>query len=307
MRVDDVRTVAERVSNWGRWGSADERGTVNYVTPDKLVAAAKLVRKGATFDLGIPFDQDGPQTGTGVRANPLHFMTELGATQLPGGVRYTDDYVVMALQSATQWDALAHVFYDDLQYNGVPASATTLKGATRNGIDKISNGVAGRGVLLDIARLKNVEWLPPGDVITPEDLDDAIEAQGGTVVGSGDILLIRTGWWKKFVTDRNREEWMAGEPGLGQRCAEWLHERQVAALAADNWAIEVVPCENPEIFLPLHMLVIRDMGMTLGEMFDLEELAADCAEDRVYDFFFCAPPLKVTGGVGSPINPLAFK
>ena len=100
---------------------------------------------------------------------------------------------------------------------------------------------------------------------------------------------------------------MAGEPGLGQDCCDWLHEREVAAVASDNWAIEVLPGEDPNATLQVHMVLIRDMGMTLGEILDLEELAADCAADGVYEFFFCAPPLKVTQGVGSPINPLAIK
>jgi kynurenine formamidase len=100
---------------------------------------------------------------------------------------------------------------------------------------------------------------------------------------------------------------MAGEPGIGQDCCEWLHDREVAAILSDNWAIEVLPGENPDAVLQIHCVLIRDMGMSLGEILDLEELAADCAADGVWEFFFCAPPLKVTNAVGSPINPLAIK
>ena len=171
--MDDFRAVGERLSNWGRWGADDERGTTNLITPERLVAAARLVRTGKVFDLGIPFDELGPQTGGGIRQNPLHFMTATGDAQdhMPGGFRYADDYVVMPLQCATQWDALSHVFYDDQLYNGYPASDVTPRGALHNSIDKQGNGITGRGVLLDIAALKDVPWLEGGTVITPDDLD----------------------------------------------------------------------------------------------------------------------------------------
>jgi kynurenine formamidase len=305
--MEDFRALGKRLSNWGRWGAEDERGTLNLITPDKLVAAAGLVRKGAVFDLGIPFDDQGPQPG-GARINPVHLMSQTGDTQVfPGGFRYADDYIFMPLQGASQWDALAHVYYDDQLYNGYPASDVTVVGAFHDTIDRIAKGVAGRGVLLDIARLRGVDWLEAGEVITPDDLEGAIAAQGGIEVGSGDILLFRTGWRRFFLEHKSAQEFMAGEPGLGQDCCAWLHARDVAAVCSDNWAIEVLPGENADVVLNVHMVLIRDMGMTLGEILDFEELAADCAADGVWEFFFCAPPLKVTRGVGSPINPLVIK
>jgi kynurenine formamidase len=305
--MEDFRALGKRLSNWGRWGAEDERGTLNLITPDKLVAAAGLVRKGAVFDLGIPFDDQGPQPG-GARINPVHLMSQTGDTQVfPGGFRYADDYIFMPLQGASQWDALAHVYYDDQLYNGYPASDVTVVGAFHDTIDRIAKGVAGRGVLLDIARLRGVDWLEAGEVITPDDLEAAIAAQGGVEVGSGDILLFRTGWRRMFLEQKSAQEFMAGEPGLGQDCCEWLHAREIAAVCSDNWAIEVLPGEVPDVVLNVHMVLIRDMGLTLGEILDFEELAADCAADGVWEFFFCAPPLKVTRGVGSPINPLAIK
>ena len=305
--MEDFRELGKRLRNWGRWGDEDERGTLNFVTPDRLVAAAGLVRKGAVFDLGIPFDEQGPQPGGG-RINPVHLMSQTGDTQVfPGGFRYADDYIFMPLQGASQWDALAHVYYDDQLYNGFPASDVTVVGAFHDTIDRIAKGVAGRGVLLDIARTRGVDWLGAGEVITPDDFEAAIAGQGGVDVGSGDILLFRTGWRRMFLEHRSATEFMAGEPGLGQECCEWLHDREVAAVCSDNWAIEVLPGQSDDVVLNVHMVLIRDMGMTLGEILDFEELAADCAADGVWEFFFCAPPLKVTRGVGSPINPLAIK
>ena len=304
--MEDFRALGRRLSNWGRWGPDDERGTVNFITPDKLIAAGALIRQGKVFDLGIPLDENGPQQG-GRRVNPVHLMSATGDTQLfPGGFKFSDDYIFMPLQAATQWDSLAHVFYDDQLYNGFPADDITVVGAARDSIDKLAKGIAGRGVLLDIARLKAVEWLERGYVITPDDFEAAMAAQD-VAVGSGDILLFRTGLRRLFVTTGSAREFMSGEPGIGQACCEWLHDREVAALLSDNWAIEVLPGETRDALFTVHCVLIRDMGMSLGEILDLEELAADCAADGVWEFFFCAPPLKVTGAVGSPINPLAIK
>jgi kynurenine formamidase len=303
----DVRALGQSLSNWGRWGAEDERGTTNLITPEALVAAAGLVRQGKLFDLGIGFDSDGPQPG-GVRTNPMHFMTATGAGQdFRGGFCYADDYIVMPLQCATQWDGLAHVFYDGQLYNGFPSSQVTPKGALRNGIEKQAKGIAGRGVLLDIAALKGVPWLTAGHAITPDDLEAAAERQGGVAVRSGDIVLVRTGWRRFFTETKSAAQFMQGSPGLGIGCCEWLRRRDVAAVCSDNFAVEVQPSGDQDNALPLHMVLIRDMGMTLGEIFDLEELAADCEADRVWEFFFSAPVLKVTHAVGSPINPLALK
>jgi kynurenine formamidase len=304
--MEDFRVLGSRVRNWGKWGAEDQRGTVNYITPQKMVEAGKLIRTGKVFDLGIPFDSEGPQPGGG-RINPVHLMSQTGDRQMfPGGFRYADDYIFMPLQGASQWDALSHVYYDDQLYNGFPSNDVTVVGAFKCGIEHQAKGIAGRGVLLDLARLKGVDWMEKGYAITPDDLDAALAAQG-VAIGSGDILVFRTGWRKKFLVEKSPTSFMDGEPGLGQGCCEWLHAREIAAVCSDNWAIEVLPGENPDATFNVHMVLIRDMGMTLGEILDLEELAADCAADGVYEFFFCAPPLKVTGGVGSPINPLAIK
>ena len=178
-------------------------------------------------------------------------------------------------------------------------------GATRNGIDKVG-AIVGRGVLLDVARRRGVERLPGGDVITPDDLEAAERAEG-VRVERGDVLLVRTGHLRVFTIDQNREGYMRVMPGLGIACVEWLHGREIAAVATDTSAVEVIPFEDPAVPLPVHALCIRDMGLTLGEMFDLDGLAEDCARDGVWEFLFSAPPLVVTGGTGSPLNPVAIK
>ena len=306
--MPDLRQLAERVSNWGRWGADDERGTVNFITPEVVRRAAACVRRGAVFSLGLAFGPDGPQIGQGGRTNPVHtVMTvdgRLGAN--PDGPRYADDAVSMPLQCATQWDSLAHVWYDGRLYNGAPASTLGAAGAARNAIDKIGPGIVSRGVLLDLARARGVDRLRPGEVIGPAALEAAERAEG-VRAERGDVLLLRTGHLAVFTRDGDREGYMRQMPGLGIACVEWLHAREVAAVASDTSAVEVIPFEDPAVPLPVHALCIRDMGLTLGEMFDLDELAADCARDGVWECLFSAPPLKVAGGIGSPLNPLAVK
>jgi kynurenine formamidase len=300
--------LARKVSNWGRWGADDERGTVNFITPDVVERAARCVRRGEIFSLGLELGADGPQFGQAGRVNPLHIMTATASpmTPDPAGLRYADDVIVMPLQCATQWDSLAHVHYGGQLYNGHPASAVSSSGAGKNGIDKMAAGIMSRGVLLDVARLRGVEAMGPGEVITPADLDAAERAQG-VRVERGDVLLVRTGYIRVFTVYGDRICYMKQTPGLGVACVEWLHEREIAALASDTNMVEVWPPEDPAVLFPLHALCIRDMGLTLGEMFDLEALAADCARDGVWECLFSAPPLRVSGGVGSPLNPLAVK
>src|SRR5262252_934582 len=167
-----LQALSRKVSNWGRWGPDDERGTVNFITPEVVRRAAACVRRGEVFSLGLPLGADGPQIGTGGRFNPIHLMSAIGGGigTGPHTVRYNDDVVTMPLQCATQWDSLAHVHYGGKLYNGHPLSSVTAAGAARNSIEKIDRGVISRGVLLDVARSKGLARLAPGTVITPDDL-----------------------------------------------------------------------------------------------------------------------------------------
>jgi len=308
-----VRQTARQCRNWGRWGPDDERGTLNYITPAAIVRAARLVRRGAVFSLAIPFDSAGPQVNQPRRFNPIHRMIltgpdfTSGAVTRPGGVGFADDMVIMPLQCATQWDALAHCFLDGEMYNGRSANLVSSQGAQKNGIEKITRGVVARGVLLDLPRVKGVDWLEPGYAVTVADLEAALTAHR-VEVGTGDALLVRTG---QLAMCRARGGWgdYAGgnAPGLAFATGEWLHGREVAAVATDTWGMEVRPNEIPDTYQPLHQVLIPAMGMLVGEIFDLDELAADCAADGVSEFLFVAPPLPITRAVGSPVNPLALK
>ncbi len=309
-----VRDWGHRYSNWGRWGEDDERGTLNFITPARILAACAIPRSGRVISCALAFDDKGPQSGLAGRHNPIHTMLADGGDALagaqdflPGGFRYADDTVTMPLQCGTQWDALAHVFYDGKMYNDRDIRFVTSRGALVNSIDRIKDGVVGRGVLLDLPRLLKRPWLDDGTRIMPRDLDHCAEAFGVTVE-SGDIVLVRTGMMTRCLKQESWQGYCGGPaPGLSIHCARWLYEREIAAVATDTWGVEVLPNETPDCFQPLHMISLRNTGLLLGEIFLLDDLAEACAEDGNYQFLFTAPPLPITGAVGSPINPLAIK
>jgi kynurenine formamidase len=315
MSDDILRTLAMQVRNWGKWGPDDEIGTLNYITPDAIAAACRLATSGKVFALGIPLQREGPQSGTRQRFNPIHTMFRDGGDQprTPDEIRTmqgyggSDDWIVMPLQSVTQWDSLAHIFYEGKMWNGYDASLVTSSGAARNSIDKTTNKIVGRGVLLDVARYQGVRALEPGYAITVADLE-ATAAAVKVEVKRGDILLVRTGHMGRYL---DKHDWRHFDlddfPGVSAHAAPWLHAREIAAIASDNYAVEVRPSEIAGFRNPFHVLAIPNMGLTLGEIFFLEELAADCAADGRYAFLLVAPPLPVTRGVGTPINPYAIK
>jgi kynurenine formamidase len=315
MSIEKIRELALSVRNWGRWGPADEIGTLNYITPESIAAACRLAVTGKVFSLGIPLQRKGPQSGTRARFNPIHTMfrdggdapkNEAGVLEMQG-YGGADDWIVMPLQCVTQWDSLAHVFYDGRMWNGYDISLVTSSGAAKNGIDKTKGKIAGRGVLLDVARYKGVKRLEPGYAITPADLDGTAAAQK-VEIQPGDLLIIRTGFMSTYL---ERGDWSGYDtdhsPGVSVYTAPWMHAKRIAAVASDNYAVEVRPSEIPVFRSPFHACAIPNMGLTLGEIFYLEDLAADCAADGRYAFLLVAPPLPVTGGVGTPINPYAIK
>ncbi|MEK7879282.1 MAG: cyclase family protein, partial [candidate division NC10 bacterium] len=164
-----------------------------------------------------------------------------------------------------------------------------------------------RGVLLDIARDKGVEYLEPGEAIYIEDLDGCAARQG-VRVERGDIVLIRTGEIGRRLKEKNWGPFPAGDaPGISFTTAPWIYEKSIAGIASDTWGVEVRPNELAGSFQPAHLVLLVNMGLLIGEIFSLEDLATDCAADKVYEFMFVAPPLPITGAVGSPINPQAIK
>jgi kynurenine formamidase len=310
----DIYDAVKKVSNWGRWGDDDQIGTLNNIAPEDVVTAAGLVRKGKVFSLGLSLKEPIQSGLFGGRWNPIHTMLATGTDAASGNqdepypyLRYADDAINMPCQASTQWDALCHIFLDDKMYNGYDAQLVDVKGAKKLGIEHVRDKMVGRGVLLDIARFKGVDSLDDGYAITRADLDACADAQG-VGIRKGDFVIVRTGHQERCLAAGDWSGYAGGAaPGFAFETCFWLKERDVAAICSDTWGCEVRPNETSEANQPWHWVVIPAIGISMGEIFYLKELAADCAVDRVYEFFFTAPPLHLPGGAGSPINPQAIK
>jgi kynurenine formamidase len=311
----EIAARAEAYRNWGRWGGDDVLGTLNFIDGAKRLEAAALVREGEVVSLAQSFDTDGPQKGWRRRTNPVHTMTDTGVDAergnqgFPHGIGGADDVIAMPLQCSTQWDGLGHIFDHGFAWNGRRAGdVVTSEGDLVTGIEHAASVIVSRGVLLDLGH--HLEpgsgELPDGYAISADELDACAAAEGVTI-GRGDIVLVRTG----RLSRARREGWgeYAGGPsaGLSLTTAGWLHRSEIAAIATDTWGFEVRPNEfDVPSFQPLHQVVIPNIGLTIGEMWDLDELARSCAERGRWDFLLSAPPLPITGAVGSPINPVAI-
>ncbi|MFB7105595.1 cyclase family protein [Streptomyces hydrogenans] len=309
-----IAKAAEECSNWGRWGEDDRLGTVNFLDEAKRREGAALVRRGVSFSLSQRFDINGPQKGWRRRTNPVHTMLDtgtdaaLGNQGLPHGIGGADDVIAMPLQCSTQWDGLGHIFDHGKAWNGRPAEqVVTSDGDQVTGIEHLAPHIAGRAVLLDVGRTVGEDGeLPDGFAITEEHLTATAEAHGVTV-GRGDIVLVRTGQLARVRRDGWGDYAGGAAPGLSFSTASWLHDSEIAAIATDTWGFEVRPNEFDHAFQPLHQVVIPHIGLLIGEMWDFEALAEDCAADGVYEFWLTAAPLPITGAVGSPVNPVAVK
>lgn len=311
----EIAARAEAYRNWGRWGDDDRLGTLNFIDAPKRVEAAGLVREGRVVSLSQSFDMNGPQKGWRRRTNPVHLMmdtgtdAERGTQGFPHGIGGADDHISMPLQCSTQWDGLGHIFDHGNAWNGRRAGdVVTSDGDLVTGIEHAASVIVSRGVLLDVGRHLRPESgeLDDGYAITAADLDATIAAEG-TTVGRGDIVLVRTGQLARTRRDGWGDYAGGPAPGLSLTTAGWLHRTEIAAIATDTWGFEVRPNEfDVPAFQPLHQVVIPNLGLTIGELWDLDELAEVCAQTGRYDFLLSAAPLPITGAVGSPINPVAI-
>jgi kynurenine formamidase len=304
---DDLLELARRVSNWGRFGADDQRGTLNFVDAAAVLRGVASVRRGKAFSLAIPMNDDGPQTG-GIpgRINPQHRMIAVNQSMTgdPNDFTTNDDAVDMGVQAATHWDALSHALYGERMYNDIPAGEVTEAGAQRLGIEHFGP-VVSRGVLLDIPRLHGVDHFDDNHAIGGDDLDAAANAAGVTVE-RGDIVMVRTGQMH-WLREGDKVRFSYPSTGMGIDSVEWAHDHEVAAIATDNLTFEVFPGERRKVMLPVHMLNLRDQGLVQGQVWHLDDFAADCANDGAYTCLLVATPLPITHATGGVVAPTAVK
>jgi kynurenine formamidase len=307
--VEEFEAIFESVKNWGRWGEDDELGTMNLITPAKVREAAGLVRSGRRVSMAIPINKvAGPDNPN----QALHFLTQGHDVLVDSSkVRFALDFLGMACHGDchTHVDALCHISYDGLTYNGRAAlDVVKTTGATEQDITAYSTGVVGRGVLLDIPRLRGVPWLEPGEAVTRAELDECAALEGVTLA-EGDILVLRTGHHRRRLElgpwDNSPPPVGEGKAGVHVDAIPWMHEKGIAAFLPDGDG-ETVPSVVAGITYPIHPLQVVAMGMLVSDSLQFEDLVAACEEEGRYEFMVVGLPLRLPGGTGSPWNPLAI-
>ncbi|MDZ7733307.1 MAG: cyclase family protein [Acidimicrobiia bacterium] len=305
---DELREVAASVSNWGRWGDDDERGTQNLIDTSAVRRGVDAVRLADPVSLAIPLDRDGPQEPGGApgRIDPRHEMLSVNQTYTGDDrdAAFNDDEVRLSLASGTHLDALAHVTYEGRMYNGFPADLVTEAGAARCGAEKI-DPIVTRGVLLDVAATKGVDRLEPGYALTAGDLDAALE-HARVDIEPGDAVLVRTGH-VQLLHGGDVEGFNHDCAGMSVGTIRWLHRHDVSVAVTDTYVYEVWPPEDWDHLMPVHMIQLRDMGLIQGQNWDFEELTERCVDDGVYAFQLVAAPEPFTGALSAPVHPVAIR
>jgi kynurenine formamidase len=301
--ADEFAALFEAVMSWGRWGADDERGALNLLTADRVAAAARLVSSGVVVSLSLPLNTtialDCP--------TPAEFrMTQQNDADVGlGSMGFAKDFVGVDYHSDghTHIDALCHVAYQGRLYNGVEAGSVTAEGAAAEAIDVVKDGLVGRGVLLDIPRLRGVSWLEPGEHVFREDLE-AAEREQGVEVGQGDILLVRTGHARR-LSEAGPWDTAKSKAGLHPTAMPLLAERGVVALGCDGNS-DTAPSSTEGVAFPIHVLALNAMGVLLLDYLQFEDLQSACESAGRWEFLCVTAPLLIDGGTGSPVNPLAI-
>jgi kynurenine formamidase len=298
----EFEALFREVSTWGRWGEHDERGALNELTAERVAGAAGLVHEGVSVSLSLPLNTQASADNPAPAVHRMDLPRTFG--EISGSLQLAKDFVGADYHNEghSHIDAFCHVGYEGKLYNGTPADAVTNRGAMADSIEVLENGLVGRGVLLDIPRLREASWLEPGEHVFREDLEEAERAQGATV-GPGDILLVRTGLVRRLI-ELGPWETAKSKPGLHPGAMAFLAERGVAALGCDGNS-DTAPSTTEGVEYPIHVLALNAMGVHLLDYLELEELSVACERSGRWDFLFIAAPLRIAGGTGSPVNPLA--
>jgi kynurenine formamidase len=292
---EEIVKLFDKLSNKGRWGDNDERGTLNYITPEKRKQAAALVQRGEALSIARPLSTQ--QT----RNNPRPVVHIMGYERHSEPISALDFIGIWAHGfTTTHLDAIAHVYWQGQIYNGRKAEdVVTQQGLTFGSLYAQRNGIFTRGVLLDLARARGVEWLPPWELIMPEDLEKA-EQYGHVQVESGDAIFLRVGVEARELVEGPEDIGMRA--GVGPEVVEWLHEREVAVYSGD--CVDYIPYPSKRVPLPLHQLGLVALGLVLLDIPTVEELARTCKELDRYEFLLTCAPLALPGATGSAVNPI---
>jgi kynurenine formamidase len=300
--AEAFRALFAELSTWGRWGEDDERGALHHLTDQLVATAARDVRQGLTVTLSLPLN-----TQSAIH-NPhpaVHYMTDSsGADVGSGSLHFLKDYVGVDYHydGHTHIDALCHIAYRGVLYNRRPEDAVTPEGAPVDAIDVLKDGLVGRGVLLDIPAVRGKRWLEPGEHVFCEDLE-AAETQQGVTVRPGDILLVNVGHARR-LGELGPWDTAQAKAGLHPTSLRFLAERSVAALGSDGNS-DTAPSSTEGLDFPIHVLAINAMGVHLLDYLQFEDLRVACERAGRWEFLFVAAPLRIVGGTGSPINPIA--
>jgi kynurenine formamidase len=301
--AEEFRALFQAVSNWGRWGDQGERGALNHLTPARIVAAARLVHRGVTVTLSQPLNTEAGVDNPSPADHRMTMLTDVDVGS--GSVRFAKDYVGADYHNPghSHIDALCHVAFDGSLYDGQPDTTITSRGAQAGSIELLKDGLVGRGVFLDVPRLRGVRWLEPGEHVFREDLEGAERSQGVSV-GAGDILLVRTGHAARLA---ELEPWDTDQAraGLHPTAASFLAERGISALGSDG-NNDTAPSTTEGVSFPIHVLALNAMGVHLFDYLQFEDLVRQCEEAESWEFQFVAAPLRIIGGTGSPVNPIAI-
>lgn len=313
------RLQADAPSAWGKWGDDDQVGALNYLGAEQVRNGAGAVSGGDVFSLQIPMTHNFGPVFPG-RIPMMHYMAQDEASYssgkndpLAGGLKFSDDVAFTYLQGTTHVDALGHAWYGDQVYGGVSADST-VHGHSHADVAAIGRrGIVGRAVLLDVGRHMGGDdgRLDPNECITLDDMRATAETQG-TSIAEHDIVLVRTGSMERYFDEETNSEWEAlTEPGLcySTELVQWFADMEIPMVGADNLGVEKVVQEidGDTVIIPLHGALIRDLGVVMSEIYWLQDLAADSAEDGQYEFMLVAAPLQVEQASGSPVNPIAIK
>jgi kynurenine formamidase len=298
----EFRAVYQRLRRMSAQGAADRLGTLNNISAADLVAAASDVTAGRTVSLAAPIDSRATPDNP---APAVHQMTHWADDPDAAGLSFATDRLAMNVHgnADSHLDALCHVIFDGELYNGVPAGSVTEAGAAELSVDTVGQGIAGRGLLLDIPRLRAVPWLEPGEHVTADDLL-AAELAASDRIGQGDLLFLRVG---HRARRRALGPWDAAEAraGLHPAAVELLAERQIAVLGSDG-NNDTAPSAAEGVDFPVHVLAINAMGLYLLDYLDLDPLAEACEAMSRWSFLCVVAPLRLLAGTGSPVNPIAI-